>query len=153
MLAKDLKVGEYGLIINSNCGHDGFIVKVIISNKSEVLTAINRTNSTWGHFKETSIEVEKLENVKITYDGCPETKSEYPKMMLVSNDNSSYTERFLYGKFKNGYLAQHSASSAGASFYKFAKEIETEELVHLTLEDISNGKGVGVNPELIRIKK
>ena len=30
---------------------------------------------------------------------------------------------------------------------------EAETIVELTLEDISNGKGVGVKPELIRIKK
>jgi len=33
------------------------------------------------------------------------------------------------------------------------KEDIVEELVELTVEDISNGKGVGVKPELIRIKK
>jgi len=33
------------------------------------------------------------------------------------------------------------------------EEIKTSELVHLTFEDISNGKGKGIPPELIRVKK
>lgn len=33
------------------------------------------------------------------------------------------------------------------------KPLPKQEIVELTLEDISNGKGVGVKPELIRIKK
>ena len=37
--------------------------------------------------------------------------------------------------------------------YKFYKSIDKEEIVELTLEDISAGKGVGVPPHLIKIKK
>lgn len=38
--------------------------------------------------------------------------------------------------------------------WRYYKRIEEEEqIVELTMEDISNGKGVGIKPELIRIKK
>jgi len=37
--------------------------------------------------------------------------------------------------------------------WRYCKKIEEEQIVELTMEDISNGKGVGIKPELIRIKK
>jgi hypothetical protein len=37
--------------------------------------------------------------------------------------------------------------------WRFIAKIEEPQLVHLTFEDISNGKGVGVDPKLIRIKE
>lgn len=39
------------------------------------------------------------------------------------------------------------------SSWSYWKPISKEEIIELTLEDISNGRGVGVKPELIRIKK
>lgn len=39
------------------------------------------------------------------------------------------------------------------SSFKNWSPIPKEEIVELTMEDISNGKGVGIKPELIRIKK
>ena len=40
----------------------------------------------------------------------------------------------------------------GISTWRYWKPKPKEKIVELTLEDISNGKGVGVKPELIRIK-
>jgi hypothetical protein len=37
--------------------------------------------------------------------------------------------------------------------YKFIAKIEEPQIIELTFEDISNGKGVGVDPKLIRIKE
>lgn len=37
--------------------------------------------------------------------------------------------------------------------WKYWSFIEEDTIVELTMEDISNGKGVGIKPELIRIKK
>lgn len=42
--------------------------------------------------------------------------------------------------------------TSGVLNYKFAREISTPQIVELTLKDISEGKGVGVPVELIRIK-
>ena len=40
-----------------------------------------------------------------------------------------------------------------ARLWYYWEEIPNEEVVELTIEDISNGKGVGIPPHLIRIKK
>lgn len=49
-------------------------------------------------------------------------------------------------KFKNGLLFN-------VTNWKNWKPEHTEQIVELTIEDISNGKGVGIPPHLIRIKK
>ena len=43
--------------------------------------------------------------------------------------------------------------TVSAIAWRFIAKIEEPQLVHLTFEDISNGKGVGVDPKLIRIKE
>ena len=71
-------------------------------------------------------------------------------LMLVSNDNIDFNQRFVMAKTKNNYLAWTDAETAGeinfksAKFWKFAKPIEHK--VILTKQDISDGKGVGVEP-------
>jgi hypothetical protein len=55
----------------------------------------------------------------------------------------SYSE---YESFKRG-------ETVPICDWRFIAKIEEPQLVHLTFEDISNGKGVGVDPKLIRIKE
>ena len=42
---------------------------------------------------------------------------------------------------------------ADKSVYRYCEELKEEKIVELTIRDISNGKGVGVDPKLIRIKE
>ena len=76
-------------------------------------------------------------------------------LMLVSNDNIDFNQRFVMAKTKNNYLAWAGAETADkinfkeTIFWKFAKPIEHK--VILTKQDISDGKGVGVKPHLIEI--
>ena len=150
MLARDLKVGEYGRIT------EGVYNDFIIKRGKHGLFDIS--NGAFHNLSAYILEVEKLENVKITWDGCPETKSEYPKKMWVS-DYVNFPKRETHlrtviAMYKGDYVTVSENFASQLYSWNFAKDIETEEiLVHLTLEDISNGKGVGVNPELIRIKK
>lgn len=39
------------------------------------------------------------------------------------------------------------------SVYRHCEELKEEKIVELTIRDISNGKGVGIDPKLIRIKE
>ena len=77
-------------------------------------------------------------------------------LMLVSDDEyENYKKRFVIAKTKKGYLAWAGAETADeieckyAKFWEFAKKIEHK--VILTKQDISDGKGVGVEPHLIEI--
>jgi len=89
---------------------------------------------------------------------------QYPKVMEVSNNNGiSWCKRVVFME-KNGEFIAWSAAETleGAekktetASWRQAREIEVPvepQIVELTIQDISDGKGVGVNPELIRIKK
>lgn len=86
----------------------------------------------------------------------------YPKLMWVSDraDFSDKIKRVVFMKKCNIYLAWHRAESfegaeetTNVTTWKYAKDVEEEQIVELTIEDISNGKGVGIAPHLIRIKK
>jgi hypothetical protein len=84
----------------------------------------------------------------------------YPKMMLVG-DVTPKIERNVIGEFiDNGrkyFIARTACGEAYSDdlcIWRYAKDIKPEPAkeVHLTLQDISEGKGVGVDPNLIRIK-
>ena len=80
------------------------------------------------------------------------------KLMLVSDDEIIWNKRMVYFKSNSKYYVKYNKDTFTFSWWNFAKKIETEEivedvLVHLTLKDISEGKGVGVKPSLIRIKE
>ena len=77
-------------------------------------------------------------------------------LMMVSNDEDiNFKQRFVIAKTKCGYLAWAGAETADeiefkyAKFWEFAKKIEQK--VILTKQDISDGKGVGIEPHLIEI--
>jgi hypothetical protein len=84
----------------------------------------------------------------------------YPKVMMVNNDGYEAYQRTVIGdieyKGHKYFIGVREHDNNDPLFiWKHAKEIEpeTQQEVHLTLEDISNGKGVGVPAHLIRIKK
>lgn len=95
----------------------------------------------------------------------PLPTTEYPKVMWVSDqEDFSFANKRVVFVHKNGYyLAWESAETIEAAEkivsmreWKYAKDIEPEpepQIVELTIEDISAGKGVGIAPHLIRIKK
>ena len=75
------------------------------------------------------------------------------KLMLVSDDIITWYEKKVIARDKNGRFLIESKYNDAYLTFNFAKELETEEIVELTLKDISEGKGVGVKPSLIRIKE
>ena len=94
-------------------------------------------------------------------------KSTYPKVMWVS-DVKEYLDsplkrlkRVVFMEKNNKFLAwgnsetlEKAELTTYTSAWHFAKDIEEEpQLVELTMKDISEGKGVGVDPKLIRIKE
>ena len=102
-------------------------------------------------------------NISRFYKKYPKTT--YPKVMRVSDypitSNNKGFKRVVFMEKKGHYLAWDGAETIKdaekvltVSSWKFAKDIESEdEIVELTLDDISKGKGVGVDPSKIRIKK
>lgn len=84
----------------------------------------------------------------------------YPKVMEVSNfENFSNPRTRVVFMEKNGkYLAWSNASTLEeaektftVTYWDYAREVVPT--VNLTAEDISAGKGVGVDPKLIRFKE
>jgi hypothetical protein len=84
--------------------------------------------------------------------------------MYVGNkesDRQSKHKRYVVGTKNGNYLAwvnsgteKSAIASSGTTTWNYAWPIQEEEKeVHLTLEDISAGKGKGVPAHLIRIKK
>lgn len=92
-----------------------------------------------------------------------ELKNQYPKVMWVSSHEDFYVKykRVVFAHKNNRYIAWNSAVTIEAAekiidttAWFYAKDIEEEpQIVELTIEDISAGKGVGVPANLIRIKK
>jgi hypothetical protein len=86
----------------------------------------------------------------------PETLEEltFPCEMLVSDDNVNFQKltivAYLGDKFSFPWIG-FDLNFSHYIGYKFAKPI-TDEFIYLSFQDISDGKGVGVNPSLIRIK-
>jgi len=80
--------------------------------------------------------------------------------VMVSQDNEKWYKRYYVGNYKgiNYCVFYDDNFLKQTNFYtnqwKYIKPLkEEEEVVHLTLKDISNGKGVGVPPHLIRVKQ
>lgn len=84
--------------------------------------------------------------------------------ILVSDNYSNYKKRIFLAYINGANIPVITVANADESNFKEGKpfstvgwrcyeKIEEEQIVELTMEDISNGKGVGIKPELIRIKK
>ena len=89
-------------------------------------------------------------------------KSGYPKVMWVSDysDFRDARKRVVFMEKCGWFIAWHSSDTiekAEKEFFttpwKYAKDIEEPQIVELTFKDISEGRGVGVDPSLIRIKE
>jgi|SRR5690554_6120698 len=86
----------------------------------------------------------------------------YPRIMEVSN-----FENFLnsvvrvvlmekngkYITWKNASTLEEAEKSLNTTCWNYARDREAAPIVELTAEDISAGKGVGVDPKLIRFKE
>lgn len=107
---------------------------------------------------------DKQKELVASYVKIIELPTKYPKVMWVSDTERHFTQKRVVFMEKNGhFLAWNAAESIEEAkekvevfTWKYAKDIEVEkieEVVELTIEDISNGKGVGIAPHLIRIKK
>jgi len=84
----------------------------------------------------------------------------YPRVMEVSNseDFSNFKTRVVFMEKNGQYLAWSNASTLEeaektftVTYWAYARE--AAPTVNLTAEDISAGKGVGVDPKLIRFKE
>ena len=81
---------------------------------------------------------------------------------VQSNPNGDWEKRVLF-KFKDGKALCWSTCDSlenldeyytrGLVEWEFWREIPEESIVELTFQDISDGKGVGIDPKLIRIKE
>jgi hypothetical protein len=88
-------------------------------------------------------------------------KLTFPCVMKVSDDNENFKIKTVvaYSNSKFSFpwiVCNDNGNDINAAYftgYKFAKPITDDEFVYLTLQDISNGKGTGINPSLIRIKE
>jgi hypothetical protein len=78
-----------------------------------------------------------------------DTTRYFPRNMEVSNDGKDWSVVKVF-------FVDDEGDAAGDFLFKYPyyREIEEkQEIVELTIQDISEGKGVGVDPKLIRIKK
>ena len=84
----------------------------------------------------------------------------YPRVMEVSNfeDFSNSRIRVVFMEKNGKYFAWLRASTLeeaektlSIAWWDYAREVTP--IIELTAEDISAGKGVGINPELIRFKE
>ena len=84
----------------------------------------------------------------------PEERA-YPRVMLVSVDETTWYKRVVFMGKNGGFLAwmdaetlKEAENEVNSIFWKYAKEIEP---IEVTLEEIANWKGV--SPEQIKIKQ
>lgn len=107
-------------------------------------------------------KLEDVRNLGATIITLPKDNP-YPKVMMVSNypiNNTNVGKPRVVFMEKNGqYIAWANALTLkdtervyNTFSWSYAKDIE-KSIVELTIEDISKGKGIGIPPELIRIKK
>ena len=125
----------------------------------------------WGEVKYLTPEEDELTvcfefNTDITYvqDGrevdyhYPSLKHydyslEFPRLMEVSDDGKSWMTMNVYCADFTNAITLH-LDCGEYKEWPYYREIEkSKKIVELTFKDISEGKGVGVDPKLIRIKK
>ena len=107
-------------------------------------------------------EVIRNKNFQLFFEKYP--KSAYPKVMMVSDNpitaSNEGAKRVVFMEKLGCYLTWANAttlteaeSKLQIAYWKYAKDITTPTIVELTFKDISEGKGVGIDPSLIRIKE
>lgn len=108
-------------------------------------------------------------NYRLTYVNACNAKiitlpedNPYPKVMLVSNsdDKAKGKRRVVFMEKNDNYIAwawaetlEDAEKRLSTCRWSYAWDIEEEEIVELTIQDISDGKGTGIPPHLIRVKK
>ena len=82
------------------------------------------------------------------------------RVVLVSDDSENWVRRVLILEKKDGFVCWVNAETIeeaddvrGTYLWNYMKELTPKEIVELTIQDISEGKGKGVPAHLIRIKK
>lgn len=85
------------------------------------------------------------------------------RVVEVSNDNVNWKKR-VYIKtverrstyhvtWLNAQTVEEAKNISEIRSWKYIREVQEEQIVELTLQDISDGKGVGIPSHLIRIKE
>jgi hypothetical protein len=83
----------------------------------------------------------------------------FPHKMLVSDDNEKFKIETVIAYRGDDYEFpwitdnDDNKKSCYCNCYKFAKPITDNDFIYLTPEDISDGKGVDVDPYLIKFKE
>lgn len=103
------------------------------------------------------ISVIDYEKFDVFFEKYPKQKeSEYPKEMMVSNNNTSWHKRVVVSKVHNKYICCNTIENIedykgdeNVLLWKYAKEIP--QIVNVTLKDIAEWKGVSV--EQIKIEE
>lgn len=113
-------------------------------------------------------EVINQENFDLFFKYFPKKEKTFPRVMYVSDNvitpklisEGAVNKRVVFMKKNNKFLAwmadtlEKAEKELNTNYWNYAIDIdETNEIVELTIEDISKGKGVGIPPHLIRIKK
>jgi hypothetical protein len=85
---------------------------------------------------------------------------QYPKVMMVSRDNTLWFKRVVFMEKCNGYLAwfdvenlRDAEEATSTGFWKYAKDIEEPKqpkMVEVTFEEVA--KALNIEPSLLRIK-
>lgn len=91
------------------------------------------------------------EEVWVSDESIEEAINQKEKRIFLGEIKQTKSQFFCVDISCEGSFRRGETVSAIA--WRFVAKIEEPQLVHLTFEDISNGKGVGVDPKLIRIKE
>ena len=96
--------------------------------------------------------VNSIKRAKAEIIELPKEKT-YPRVMLVSDDNTNWVKRVVFMEKCGGFLAWSNAKTIegaenerGTAFWNYAKDLEP---IEVTLEEIAEWKGV--SKELIKI--
>ena len=89
-------------------------------------------------------------------DASPSLFSSNPffeeRVMEVKSDGKNWHKYTIVSNINGRFQSKSSDGNGVEMNWMHAREISTPQIVELTLKDISEGKGVGVPVELIRIK-
>lgn len=152
MKQREFKVGDkvytnrfgWGKVINVSSG-DIFPIEVIFDKEKNNFT------------EEGYYEVNDFAPMLSHYEYYTQPNE---RVVLVSVDGMDWVRRVFVTKKQGKFVCWINAESIEeaegitvTNSWKYMKELPTEEIVELTFQEISEGKGVGVPPHLIRIKE
>lgn len=76
----------------------------------------------------------------------------FPREMWCWDENKKYGTKTIVHAILPNRESEYKVIT-DKSVYRHCEELKEEELVHLTFQDISDGRGVGIDPKLLRIKE